>query len=261
MVVQVVSCPNPKVKEQSMDKNTLFSSFGKWVAPINSLNFQQKVDELKQDKYVKKLTTTAYILLFLHAQLQQREGLREIADDALDKDFHQELGFTSISAAQLSRKNNKVDSSILEGIFLKLVERIQGYSSSRKSSLKDLKVIDSSTISLCLSKFKWAKFRKTKAGIKLHLRLVFMDDETVYPEKVIITSADRNDRTQMEFLIDEKDAMYVFDRGYIDYEKFDTYCDQGIFFASRLKKNAVIHTVDTFALPEESIIHLIPWWS
>src|SRR5690606_12685881 len=81
-----------------------------------------------------------------------------------------------------------------------------------------------------------------------------MDDKTVYPEKVIVTSAGPNDRTQMEFLIDEKDAMYVFDRGYVDYEKFDTYCEDGIFFASRLKKNAVIHTLETFTLPEGSII-------
>lgn len=237
-----------------MDKHTLISSFGKWVAPISSSYFQEKVDQLQQDKYVKKLTTSAYILLFLHAQLQQRESLREIADDTLNKDFQKELGFTSISASQLSRKNNQVDPSILEGIFLKLVERIQSYSSPQISSIKNLKVIDSSTISLCLSKFKWAKFRKTKAGVKLHLRLVFMDNETVYPEKVMITTADYNDRTQMEFLIDEKDVMYVFDRGYVDYETFDTYCDQGIFFASRLKKNAVIQTLATFSVPEESII-------
>jgi hypothetical protein len=237
-----------------MDKNTLFSSFGKWVAPINSLKFQEKVEELQQDKYVKKLTTKAYILLFLHAQLQQREGLREIADDALNSDFQQVLDFTSISASQLSRKNNQVDPSILEDVFLKLVQQIQSYSTHRMGAINNLKVIDSTTISLCLSKYKWAKFRKTKAGIKLHLRLVFMDEETVYPEKVVITSAGRHDRTQMEFLIDEKDAMYVFDRGYIDYKKFDTYCDQGIFFASRLKKNALIHTIESFPVPEDSTI-------
>jgi hypothetical protein len=38
-----------------MDKNTLFSSFGKWVAPINMVKLQQQhVDEMNQDKYVKK---------------------------------------------------------------------------------------------------------------------------------------------------------------------------------------------------------------
>jgi hypothetical protein len=48
---------NSKIKDQRLDKNTLFSSFGKWVAPINSVKFQERVDELNQDKYKKKLTT------------------------------------------------------------------------------------------------------------------------------------------------------------------------------------------------------------
>jgi hypothetical protein len=96
-----------------MNKNTLLSSFGKWVAPINSVKFQQRVDEMNQDKYTKKLMTEAYLLLFLHAQLQQREGLRAIADDALNEDFQQELDLTSISAAQLSRKHQQVSTNLL----------------------------------------------------------------------------------------------------------------------------------------------------
>ncbi|MGM0713646.1 DUF4372 domain-containing protein [Brevibacillus parabrevis] len=104
-----------------MDKNTLFSSFGKWVAPINIVKLQLRVDETDQDKYVKKLTTKAYLLLFLHAQLQQREGLRAIADDVLSKKFQRELGLSSISPAQLSRKNNQVEPTLLEEIFVDLV--------------------------------------------------------------------------------------------------------------------------------------------
>ncbi|WP_254776949.1 hypothetical protein [Paenibacillus sp. yr247] len=42
----------------------------------------------------------------------------------------------------------------------------------------------------------------------------------------------------MDALIDEAGATYVFDRGYVDYAAFDRYCDTGIFFVSRLKKNA-----------------------
>lgn len=81
---------------------------------------------------------------------------------------------------------------------------------------KELKIIDSTTIGLCLQKYRWAAFRKTKAGIKIHLRLVFANQEDVYPEEITITSAKSNDRTQMESLIDEIRAMYVFDRGYVD---------------------------------------------
>ncbi|WP_350340494.1 DUF4372 domain-containing protein [Paenibacillus hexagrammi] len=60
-----------------MDKDTLFSSFGKWLEPICSKTFKEHIAETHQDKYVKKLTTPAYLKLFLHAQLQQRVLDRE----------------------------------------------------------------------------------------------------------------------------------------------------------------------------------------
>ncbi|WP_307330460.1 IS4 family transposase, partial [Evansella vedderi] len=107
---------------------------------------------------------------------------------------------------------------------------------------------------LNLTNYKWAKFRKTKAGVKLHLRLVFMDKDTVYPEKAVITTAKEHDRNQLEVLIDDKDAMYVFDRGYVDYERFDRMTDDGYFFVSRLKKNAVIREIESFSLPEDSTV-------
>ncbi|MDQ8735204.1 DUF4372 domain-containing protein [Paenibacillus sp. LHD-38] len=60
-----------------MDKDTLFSSFGKWLAPICTKTFKDRVTQTGQDKYVKKLTTLAYFKLFLHAELQGRDGLRD----------------------------------------------------------------------------------------------------------------------------------------------------------------------------------------
>ncbi|MCZ8513201.1 IS4 family transposase [Paenibacillus filicis] len=234
-----------------MDKDTLFSSFGKWLAPICSKTFKDRIAATGQDKYVKKLTTLAYLKLFLHAQLQQRDGLREIADDVLCEEFQQELDLNTISAAQLSRKHNQVDSALLEQVFTELVVRIQKQvNPSRIRS--DFKIIDSTTIGLCLQKYKWAVFRKTKAGIKVHLRLVYVDQDDVIPEKAVMTPARKNDRTQMDSLIDETGVTYVFDRGYVDYSTFDRYCDQGIFFVTRLKKNAIIRPIHSFKLPSNS---------
>ena len=53
-----------------MDKDTLFSAFGKWVEPLNCVKLQDRIDQANCDRYVKKLTTKAYIQLFLHAHLQ-----------------------------------------------------------------------------------------------------------------------------------------------------------------------------------------------
>lgn len=234
-----------------MDKNNIISSFGKWIAPICMKKLQKKVEEIEQDKYVKKLTTKAYLLLFLHAQLHQRQGLREIADDVLHEDFQRELGLESISAAQLSRKHNRVDSTLLKDIFMHLVRQIYRLSSSIPNR-RDYKIIDSTTISLCLQKYPWAEFRKTKAGMKLHHRLAFVSPEDVCPEKVVMTPAKCSDRSQMEELIDEKGMTYVFDRGYNDYAKYDAYTDQGIFFVTRLKKNAAVRSICSFSLSKDS---------
>jgi hypothetical protein len=237
-----------------MDKNTLFSSFGKWIAPIYGEKFCRQIQESGQDKYVKKLTTTAYLLLFLHAQLESRDGFRDIAADALNEEFQNILGFTSISASQLSRKHNQVDPATLAVLFFDLVRQIRPHTQYHCVWKQNMKISDSSTISLCLTKYKWATFRKTKSGVKIHLRLVFQNEEDVVPEKVIVTKAKPSDRTQMDVLIDETDATYVFDHGYVDDEKFDRYCDDGIFFVTRLKKNAVTRTLHSFRLPENSSV-------
>jgi IS4 transposase len=64
-----------------------------------------------------------------------------------------------------------------------------------------LKIFDSSTLPLNLTNHRWAKFRKTKAGEKLHLRLVFMEKGTSYPEKAVITTANEQDRGQLEIMV------------------------------------------------------------
>src|SRR5690625_234009 len=163
-----------------MDKNTLKTSFGKWISPIN----------------LKKLTTEAFLKLMLFAQLHETESLHAISDALLDEDFQKVLGFRSISASQLSRKNNDLDPSVLATIFLDLVHQIHQHH-HRMKRVMPLKIIDSTTLPLNLTHYKWATFRKTKAGVKLHLRLVFMDSDNVYPDKAIMTTADEHDRNQL----------------------------------------------------------------
>ncbi|WP_459931722.1 IS4 family transposase, partial [Desulfosporosinus burensis] len=105
--------------------------------------------------------------------------------------------------------------------------------------LGNLFMIDASTISLCLSKYPWAVFRKTKAGIKMHLRLSF--DGMAVPDAVIITPAKTADKKKLdELIVKDTDALNIFDRGYVDYKLFDDYCEKGIRFVTRLKENAVV---------------------
>ena len=107
-----------------MDKNTLKTSFGKWVGPINFDKLRKSVDFYKQDHYTKKLTTQSFVLLMLYSHLKKKESLHAIEADIADDDLQNALGFSSISVSQLSRKNNEVNPAILPSLFLNLVGQL-----------------------------------------------------------------------------------------------------------------------------------------
>ena len=223
-------------------KDTIKSTFFQFFSPICSENFLQ---QLEVDKYVKKLTTVQLIELIVNAQLNQQRGLRDISNSLNNDEFSQAININSISAAQLSRRLRELPTAVVQKLFKATIFQVGqklGFN-SLNHQLGRLYLIDSSTISLCLSRYPWAKFRKTKAGVKLHLRLRFCDQE-VFPDKAVITSAKPADKTQMDNLVvEEQKALNVFDRAYVDYGKFDSYCERDIRFVSRLKKNALVEVI------------------
>ncbi|MED4015757.1 IS4 family transposase [Sutcliffiella cohnii] len=236
-----------------MDKITRKTSFGQWFSPINLQLFEEQVKTLKLDYYTKKLTTESFLKLLLFAQLEEIESLHALSDCLFDDQLQKGINLDSISISQLSRRLNGINPDLFQRLFLDLVAQIHAKTHDTKL-IMPLKIIDSSTMPLNLTNHKWAKFRKTKAGVKLHLRLIFMEKGISYPEKALITTAKEHDRNQLEVMIDDKECMYVFDRGYLDYERFDRMTDDGYFFLSRLRKNAVIREVCNFKLPEESSV-------
>lgn len=249
----MVTRPNPLKKDQLMDKITRKTSFGQWFSPINLQLFEETVKTLKVDYYTKKLKTDSFLKLLLFAQLQEVESLHELSDCLFDDQLQKGIDLDSISISQLSRRLNGINPDLFQRLFLDLVAQIHAKTHYTKL-IMPLKIIDSSTLPLNLTNHKWAKFRKTKAGVKLHLRLVFMEKGSSYPEKAVLTTAKEHDRGQLEIMVDDKECMYVFDRGYLDYERFDRMTDDGYFFLSRLRKNAVIREVYNFKLPENSAV-------
>lgn len=236
-----------------MDKITRKTSFGQWFSYINLNIFEDHVKTMKLDYYTKKLTTESFLKLLLFAQLEEIESLHALGDCLFDDELQKEIDLDSISISQLSRRLNGLNPDLFQLLFLDLVGNIHARTHATKMVMP-LKIIDSSTLPLNLTSHRWAKFRKTKAGVKLHLRIVFMEKGTSYPEKAVMTTAGEHDRGQLEVMVDDKECMYVFDRGYLDYERFDRMTDDGYFFLTRLKKNAVIRVMDDFSLPEDSSV-------
>jgi hypothetical protein len=236
------------------DKDTTKSTFIQLFKPVLSKKFFQRLKELNVDKYVKKLKTTQLIGLLSLAQIEQQRGLRDISNSLNNDELSKAINLESISASQVSRRLRNLPTAVIQELFdllnLEVGKKI-GFEKIR-NVLGKINLIDSSTISMCVSRYPWAEFRKTKSGVKLHLRLRFSENG-VAPAKAIVTPARPADKTQMDDLVvEEKDALNVFDRAYVDYKKFDNYCEKGIRFVTRLKENAIVNIVQEIPLEPES---------
>jgi len=105
--------------------------------------------------------------------------------------------------------------------------------------------LDSSTIDLCLSLFPWAAFRKTKAGIKLH---TLLDLRGNIPAFIIITDACVHDVNLMDEICTEAGAIYIVDRGYLDFARLWRIKSRQAFFITRAKSNTKARRVNSRAM-------------
>jgi len=232
-------------------KDTTKSTFFQLFEPIFQGGvFKWLNEQLNVDRYVKKFTTAKFFMLIVLAQLEQHRGLRDISSSLNDSNLSQSLGLNSISHSQISRKLCNLPTKAVHVLFQHIIRKAgiqMGFENVRKI-LGQIYLIDSSTISLSLTRYRWAEFRKTTSGIKLHLRLRFFG-QGFLPDEAIVTSAKPADKTQMDNLVvEEKGALNVFDRAYVDYEKFDLYCEKDIRFVTRLKSNAVLEAVSELSV-------------
>jgi hypothetical protein len=111
---------------------------------------------------------------------------------------------------------------------------------------QSLYALDSTTIDLCLSLFPWAKFRKHKAAVKMH---TLLDLHGNIPTFIRITSGVVHDVNLLDEILPEAGAIYVFDRGYIDFQRLFVFTLSSAFFVVRTKSNVLLqrrysHPVD-----------------
>ena len=137
----------------------------------------------------------------------------------------------------------------MKEIFLQLFARCRSQVVGKKKFRFKNKLVsmDSSTIDLCLKMFDWAKFRRTKGAIKLHLLL---DHDGYLPCFAIITEGKVSDVKVAHQFRFEPDTIVVDDRGYNDYSLFGRWTDAGVYFVTRMKDNAVYEVVGEREVPQ-----------
>jgi Transposase DDE domain len=100
--------------------------------------------------------------------------------------------------------------------------------------------LDSTTIDLCLSVFPWAPFRTTKAAVKMH---TLLDLRGNIPSFIHISDGKLHDVHALDMLLPEAGAIYVMDRGYVDFVRLYVLHQAGAFFVTRAKSNVDAHRV------------------
>ena len=105
--------------------------------------------------------------------------------------------------------------------------------------------LDSTTIDLCLSLFPWADFRSTKAAVKMH---TLLDLRGPIPGFIHISDGKMGDSLALDLIAPEAGAIYVMDRGYIDFKRLNTFHQAGAFFVTRAKRNMNYHRVYSHAV-------------
>jgi Transposase DDE domain/Domain of unknown function (DUF4372) len=100
--------------------------------------------------------------------------------------------------------------------------------------------LDSTTIDLCLSLFPWAHFRSTRAAVKMHTLLDFRGN---IPSFIHISDGKLHDVHALDMILPEAGAIYVMDRGYVDFTRLHGLHQAGAFFVTRAKSNLNAHRV------------------
>lgn len=212
--------------------------FSQLIAFLDRNHFNYLARKYDGDKYVKHLTCWNQLLALMFGQLSNRESLRDLIvalEAHQSKCFHLGLGRKPIAKTTLATANQNRDYRIFEEFAFYMMEQ------ARRNRAADIfklggKVyaFDSTTIPLCLSVFWWAKFRKKKGGVKVH---VLYDLEVQVPAFYHITTASVHDSKAMPEIPYETGAYYIFDRGYNNFKELFRIQRMESFFVGRAKTN------------------------
>ena len=186
-----------------------------------------------------------HLLALMFGQLTGCATLRELTDITIahaKKSIFLGFGRNPINRQMLSKANTLRDHRIFEEFAFYMVGIAQSKRITKEFELHGrFYAIDSTTIDLCMSVFRWAEFRSTKSGIRIHTQI---DIATEIPVFYRITNAKVHDVNSMDWFTYEPLACYVFDRGYFDLARLYRINTFGAFFIIREKGKPAFEIVD-----------------
>lgn len=224
------------------------SCFAQVLNLIDRQGFGVAVRELDAERGNKGFRCWDQFVAMLFCQLGSAHSLREICGGlatALGRVVH--LGLKEApKRSTLAYANEHRPWMLYQRVFEQVLGHCQELAAGKKRPFRfknPLRILDATVIDLCLEVFDWAKFRRTKGAIKLHLQL---QDRGCLPCWALVTEGRTHEVRVAQTLSFESGTMVVIDRAYTDYELFGRWTEHGVVFVTRMKSNAqyeVIHTI------------------
>jgi hypothetical protein len=213
--------------------------FSQLMDGLPKYEFDQCVRRYRGDFRVRSLPSYEQFLVMAFAQLTYRESLRDIQTclGAVGSKLYHSGIRQAPARSTLADASETRDWRIFADFAHELIAQASVLYANEPFGVELQQAayaLDSTTIDLCLSLFPWAKFRRTKAAIKLHTLLALRGN---YPTVVIVTTGCVHDVNILDQLAFEPGSFYIFDRGYLDFARLHRLHLSGAFFVTRAKKN------------------------
>ena len=230
------------------------SVFSQLLSLIDRSKFAGHVKMLKVEKHSKGLKCWDQFVAMLFCQVGQCKSLREISQGLRSCEGKlQLLGLEEApKRSTLSYANAHRNWQLYERVFYDLLGRCQQLAPKKKLRFKNrLLSLDSTVIDLCASVFDWARFRKTKGAVKLHLLL---DHDGCLPTFTVLSEGNVHDVKVAQHLRLPAGSIVAMDRGYYDFELFSRWTREKVWFVSRLKSNADYYVLKENPVPRGGAI-------
>ena len=214
--------------------NTIFSQLLKFI-PRHE--FEALAKKYHTGRKLRQVTRWSQFVSMTLGQLTGRLSLRDIEDNmkAQSKRLYH-LGAKPIAKSSLARVNEHQPCELYRALFGKLLQRCQSHNPKHKFTFDNkLYSMDASLIDLSLKIFPWTHYALGKAAVKLHVTL---DHSGLIPSFAAITEGKVSDIEVGRTIQFPKGSIVAIDKGYVDYKWFKTLDLKGIFFVTRVRKNA-----------------------
>jgi hypothetical protein len=230
------------------------SCFAQVLSLVNRADFERAVRRCEAEKWAKGFSCWDQFVAMLFCQMGGAHSLREICGGlvtALGKLVH--LGMKQApSRSTLAYANEHRPWQVYQDLFEGLLDRCRREASGKRRKFRfknPLRSLDSTVIEMCLSSFDWARFRRTKGAIKLHLQL---DHQGYLPCWALVTEGRTHDLKVAQGLSFEPGTIIVLDAGYNDYALLYRWHVEGAFFVTRPKDNLLYEALCTLEVPARS---------